>query len=125
MTAPSQPRSDIATMLMDRVGDAQLGLRTYERDWTWDDVVRESGARAALATALQDSHFPDAPCHIGVLLDNVADFVFWLGAAALVGVTVVGLNPTRGSADLAADIRQTFPDRRRPRVSAACRRPPR
>ena len=105
MTAPTPRRTDIATMLMDRVGDTRPGLRTRERDWTWDDVVRESAARAALATALQDSLFPDEPGHIGVLLDNVADFVFWLGGAALAGATVVGLNPTRGSGDLAADIR--------------------
>ena len=105
MTAPPPHRTDIATMLMDRVGDTRPGLRTRERDWTWDDVVRESAARAALATTLQESLFPDEPCHIGVLLDNVADFVFWLGGAALAGATVVGLNPTRGSADLAADIR--------------------
>lgn len=105
MTAPTPRRTDIATMLFDRVGDTRPGLRTRERDWTWDDVVRESAARAALATALQDSLFPDEPGHIGVLLDNVADFVFWLGGAALAGATVVGLNPTRGSADLAADIR--------------------
>ena len=93
MTAPTPRRTDIATMLFDRVGDTRPGLRTRERDWTWDDVVRESAARAALATALQDSLFPDEPCHIGVLLDNVADFVFWLGVAALAGATVVGLNP--------------------------------
>ena len=105
MTAPTPRRTDIATMLFDRVGDTRPGLRTRERDWTWDDVVRESAARAALATALQDSLFPDEPGHIGVLLDNVADFVFWLGGAALAGATLVGLNPTRGSADLAADIR--------------------
>ena len=76
MTAPTPRRTDIATMLMDRVGDTRPGLRTRERDWTWDDVVRESAARAALATTLQESLFPDEPCHIGVLLDNVADFVF-------------------------------------------------
>ncbi|MDY6997403.1 MAG: AMP-binding protein [Actinomycetota bacterium] len=92
-------------MLIDRIGDQHLGLRTYDRDWTWDEVVAESAARAELATVLRDNGFPDEPCHIGVLLDNVADFVFWLGGAALAGVTVVGLNPTRGSAELAADIR--------------------
>ncbi len=31
--------------------------------------------------------------------------MFWLGAGALAGATVVGLNPTRGAHDLAADIR--------------------
>ena len=98
-------RADIATMLLDRLGDEHPGLRTRDRDWTWDEVVRESAARATLATALRTESFGTAPFHIGVLLDNVPDVVFWLGGAALAGATVVGLNPTRGSSALAADIR--------------------
>lgn len=98
-------RADIAAMLLDRVGDDHPGLRTREQTWTWDEVVAESAARAALATALQAESFAAAPFHIGVLLPNVPDFVFWLGAGALAGATIVGLNPTRGAADLAADIR--------------------
>ena len=94
-------RDDIASMLLDRLGDGRTGLRTRGRGWTWDEVVRESAARGALATALRD---PEQPFHIGVLLDNTEDFVFWLGGAALAGATIVGLNPTRGPADLAADI---------------------
>ncbi|MFF0547008.1 AMP-binding protein [Nocardia thailandica] len=93
-------RTDIATLLLDRLGDRRLGLRTRDADWTWDEVVRESAARAELARALRR----DGPFHIGILLDNVPDFVFWLGAAALAGATVAGLNPTRGDAQLAADI---------------------
>ena len=46
-------RDDIATMLLDRLGDEHTGLRTRERDWTWDEVVRESAARGALASALR------------------------------------------------------------------------
>ncbi|ORA48640.1 acyl-CoA synthetase [Mycolicibacterium chubuense] len=98
-------RTDVATMLLDRRGDRHPGLRTRERQWSWDEVVAESAARARLATALHHQRSDDAPFHIGVLLDNVPDFVFWLGGAALAGATVVGLNPTRGASDLAADIR--------------------
>ena len=97
--------TDIAAMLLDRVGDQRPGLRIRDHDWTWDEVVGESAARASLARALRDENFSTAPFHIGVLLDNVPDFVFWLGGAALAGATVVGLNPTRGSDGLAADIR--------------------
>ena len=92
---------DVASMLLARLGDERLGLRTHDRDWTWDEVVGESAARAGLARQLR---IP-GPFHVGVLLENVPDFVFWLGAAALAGAAVVGLNPTRGGADLAADIR--------------------
>ncbi|OBA99604.1 acyl-CoA synthetase [Mycolicibacterium fortuitum] len=94
-------RTDIASLLLDRVGDQHLGLRTRDRDWTWDEVVAESAARGALAEAMR----VDGPLHIGVLLDNVPDFLFWLGGAALVGATIVGINPTRGAAELAAEIR--------------------
>ncbi|MEC3914697.1 AMP-binding protein [Nocardia sp. CDC160] len=94
-------RGDIASMLMDRVGDRRIGLRTREGEWTWDAVVRESAARGEVARELRW----EGPFHVGVLLDNVPDFVFWLGAAALVGATVVGINPTRGDAQLEADIR--------------------
>ena len=89
-------------MLLDRRGDNRLGLRTREHDWTWDDVVAESAARAGLARARLAG---SAPPHIGVLLPNVADFVFWLGAAALAGHVVVGINPTRGDTEMAAEIR--------------------
>ncbi|CAN5628073.1 AMP-binding protein [soil metagenome] len=95
----------VASMLLTRAGDRRLGLRTREQDWTWDAVVGESAARAALATSLRRTAFPDEPFHIGVLLPNVPDFLFWLGGAALAGATIVGINPTRGAADLAADIR--------------------
>ncbi|GGN93493.1 AMP-binding protein [Nocardia rhizosphaerihabitans] len=98
---PGAPRADIASMLLDRLGDQRLGLRTRDTGWTWDAVVHESAARAELARTLRR----DGPFHIGVLLDNVPDFVFWLGAAALAGATVAGLNPTRGTTQLAADVR--------------------
>lgn len=94
-------RNDIAGMLLDRLGDHHPGLRTRQRDWTWDEVVRESAARASLASALRR----DGPFHVGVLLENVEDFVFWLGAGALAGAVIVGINPTRGDAELAAEIR--------------------
>ncbi|MGV0734909.1 AMP-binding protein [Mycobacterium syngnathidarum] len=94
-------RTDIASLLLDRVGDQHLGLRTRDRDWTWDEVIAESAARGALAQAMRI----DGPLHIGVLLDNVPDFVFWLGGAALAGATIVGINPTRGAAEMAAEIR--------------------
>ncbi|MGH3725224.1 MAG: AMP-binding protein [Mycobacterium sp.] len=97
------PRADIATMLLDRIGDSHLGLRTRERDWTWDEVVGESAARGALARKLRAA----GPFHIGVLLENVPDFVFWLGGAALTGATIIGINPTRGAAEMAAEIRHT------------------
>lgn len=94
-------RATIAEMLLDRLGDEHLGLRTRNEDWTWDETVRESAARGALALAKRRT----GPFHIGILLENVPDFLFWLGGAALSGATVVGINPTRGAAELEAEIR--------------------
>lgn len=94
-------RNTIAEMLLDRVGDEHLGLRTRERDWTWDEVVRTSAACGELARTLR----VDGPFHIGVLLENVPEFLFWLGGAALTGATIAGINTTRGAAELAAEIR--------------------
>ena len=96
-----EPREDIASLLLDRLGDERLGLRTRDQDWTWDEVVRESAARGALAADLRHH----GPFHIGVLLDNVPDFLFWLGGAALSGATIVGINPTRGNQELAGEVR--------------------
>lgn len=84
MPTTDQNRDHIAAMLLDRRGDTHPGLRTRENNWTWDEVVAESITRAGLGRKLLDDE-PDMAPHIGVLLPNVADFVFWLGAAALAG----------------------------------------
>ena len=48
---------------------------------------------------------PAEPRHFGVLLDNVPEYLFLLGGAALSGRALVALNPTRRGAELARDIR--------------------
>ncbi|MGP4022389.1 AMP-binding protein [Actinomadura sp. 3N407] len=93
----------IADLLLARLNDDRPGLRSRERTWTWDEVVRESAARASLARALRR----DGPFHIGVLLENVPEYVLWLGAAALSGATIVGVNPTRTGAYLEQEVRHT------------------
>ena len=66
----------------------------------------EIAARAASRAALfRHRHRPGAEPHIGVLLENSDEFVFWLEAAALAGAALVGVNPTRRGAELARDIR--------------------
>jgi fatty-acyl-CoA synthase len=95
-------RTTVAQLLLDRVGDQRPGLRTRDQSWTWDQVVGESAARAAVAQRLRI----DGPFHIGVLLENVPDYGFWLGAAALCGAAIVGVNPTRRGADLEQEIRR-------------------
>jgi fatty-acyl-CoA synthase len=44
---------------------------------------------------------------VGVLLENVPEFSFWLAAAALGRFVLVGLNATRRGEEMAADVRAT------------------
>ncbi|WP_369199664.1 AMP-binding protein [Streptomyces sp. PU-14G] len=97
------PHETIADLLLARAGDRHPGLLTRERNFTWDEVVAQSAARAALARSLRT----EGPFHIGVLLENVPEYVFWLGGAALSGATVVGINPTRRGAYLEQEVRHT------------------
>jgi len=93
--------STVRAQLLARAGDERPGLLFEDRAWTWDEVVHESCARAAL---LSDLLPRDRPPHVGLLLDNVPEFAFLLGGAALGGHVVVGLNTTRRGAALATDI---------------------
>ncbi|MFS3127032.1 AMP-binding protein [Nocardioides sp. Bht2] len=94
----------LAELLWSRRDDAEGGVRFGAERWSWAEVVTESVRRARLIDELRTG--PGA-VHLGVFLENVPDYVFWLGAAALSGSVVVGVNPTRRGADLAADIRHT------------------
>lgn len=89
-----------------RVGDEKEGLRFEGRSWTWDEIVGEAATRAAL---LQSYSPGDGRTqrHVGVLLQNVPDFVFWLLAIGLSGDVIVGINPTRRGTALAHDIEHT------------------
>lgn len=96
-------RRTVADLLLDRLGDEHPGLLSHDRSWSWDEVVHESAARADLARSLR----VEGPFHIGVLLDNVPEFVLWLGGASLAGASIVGINSTRRGADLEAEVRHT------------------
>ncbi|MFC9974767.1 AMP-binding protein [Spirillospora sp. NPDC127200] len=100
------PDAIFAELLLDRAADDRTGLRFEDGARTWAEVVAAASARAALLPELCPRP-PDRPRHVGVLLENVPEYVFWIGAAALAGATVVGINPTRRGAELAADVRHT------------------
>ena len=88
----------IASVLAERASDDGVGLLFEDESWTWREVVAECAARAATFEPGQ---------HVGVLLENVPEFVFILGGAALAGAVVVGLNPTHSPSELERDIRHT------------------
>ncbi|MFZ2510878.1 MAG: AMP-binding protein [Gordonia sp. (in: high G+C Gram-positive bacteria)] len=74
-----------------------------DADWfiSWHDHLAASAQRATALRRLLD---PSRPPHVGVLLPNVPEFSFLFGAAAMGGGVLVGLNPTRRGAALAADV---------------------
>ncbi|CAM3346248.1 AMP-binding protein [Nocardioides dubius] len=98
-----------AEIVRSRAGDDKTGLRFEESSWTWAEVIEESAARAALLAELVPQP-ADRQVHIGVLLENVPDFVFWIGGGALAGAVVVGINATRSGPELASDIRHADVD---------------
>ena len=72
----------VRAQLLARAGDARPGLLAGDEAWTWDEVVRQSCARTSL---LADLLPRGRPPHVGLLLDNVPEFAFLLGGAALGG----------------------------------------
>jgi fatty-acyl-CoA synthase len=74
-----------------------------DETWTWAEYAQACADRASALVGLRQP----GPFHVGVLLDNVPEFPMWLGAAALSGATVVGINPTRRGRELERDITHT------------------
>ncbi len=95
------PRATCADLVRARADDAGVGLRFEGREWTWAEVVAEMEVRARWLEASMG----DGPPHVGVLLDNVPEYLFLLGGAALAGCVLVGINPTRRGYELARDVR--------------------
>lgn len=91
-------------LLLARRDDRRPGLLFEDQALSWSEVVAQGCDRAAALRELLDD---DRPPHVGVLLENTPDFLLTLGAAALGGLVVVGLNPTRRGEGLAGDVRRT------------------
>ncbi|WP_433473969.1 AMP-binding protein [Spirillospora sp. CA-142024] len=88
-----------AELVAARGDDDRTGLCFEDRSWTWREVVEESRRRALFVRDLDG--------HAGLFLENGPEHLFWLLGAALAGVPVVELNPTRRGAELARDITHT------------------
>lgn len=90
-------------MIRRRRVDQHTALLDESGRWTWADHAQASATRAAVARARRRP----GPFHIGYLMENVPELSFWLGAGAVAGATLVGVNSTRRGAELATDIRHT------------------
>jgi fatty-acyl-CoA synthase len=91
-----------ADLLVARADDDHPAILFEDDTITYRAFIAEAAARAAL---LADSR-RDGPFHVGVLLENVPEYLYWIAGAAFAGAAVVGINPTRG-AELAHDVRHT------------------
>jgi len=102
--AAAAPPADTAARLVRlRAGDDSTGVLFEGQAWTWREVVAESELRAELLVSLRR----EGPFHVGVLLENIPEYLFLLAGAALAGAVIVGVNPTRRGEELATDIGRT------------------
>lgn len=90
-------------LLLARADDDSPALFFEQQQWSWRELVQACCERAAAFLAWRRP----GPFHVGVLLENVPEYLFLSGAAALSGATLVGINPTRRGAGLQRDIRHT------------------
>ncbi len=93
----------IDELIRRRAGDHRTGLLFEDRRWTHDEVVAAQSQRAAVLLSLRRP----GPFHVALLLDNVPEYVFWMGGAALAGAVLVGGNPTHRGDELARDLSHT------------------
>jgi fatty-acyl-CoA synthase len=95
----------LADLLRRRAADPadaeRIYLRCEDDRVTFVETYRHAARWANLLRALRD---PTRPFHVGLLLENRPEFVYAELGAALAGAVVVGLNPTRRGAHLAADV---------------------
>jgi len=90
-------------IVLERRGDPNPAILFEDESFTYDEYVKACCERASLLLSMRR----DGPLHVGVLLDNVPEFPIWLGAVAIAGGVLVGINPTRRGAGLAHDIQHT------------------
>ncbi len=90
-------------LIRKRADDGAVGLRYEDRSWTHAEVVAAQAERAALLARRRSP----GPFHVALLLDNVPEYLFWLGAASLAGAVAVGANPTHRGDELARDLAHT------------------
>lgn len=108
MTSVGVDPVTFADLVRSRADDDSIAVKFDDRTWTYREWCGEVATRAAWWRSVMASRPDGTPPHIGILLDNTPEFTMWLGAAAVTGAAIVGINPTRRGAELERDI--TFTD---------------
>jgi fatty-acyl-CoA synthase len=94
----------LGAKLLDLRNSDRVALLYEDRQWTYHELVQEGCLRASWFNQLGTSM---SPPHVGVLLNNVPDYIFWLAAGALSNVVIVGINSTYRGTQLAQLIDHT------------------
>jgi fatty-acyl-CoA synthase len=94
----------VADIFRQRADSDVDALRFGDQTWTYRQLAAEASRRCALLSGRLE---PGRPPHVGVLLDNVPDYLFWLTAGALSGSVIVGINSTYRGDQLGQLIRHT------------------
>jgi fatty-acyl-CoA synthase len=109
--APGQaplPAPTAAALLRTNADDPErrdrIAIRFEDRTWTHGEFFAESCRWANLFLERLD---PARPKHVAVLMDNIPEYLFAFGGAALAGATVVGANHTRRGEHLRHDLEHT------------------
>ncbi|HEY2427507.1 MAG TPA: AMP-binding protein, partial [Acidimicrobiales bacterium] len=109
--APGQapmPAPNAAALLRRNAGDDGFrdrpAVRFEDRVWTHAEYVAESARWANLFLRHRKA---GEPFHVAVLLDNIPEYLFAFGGAALAGATLVGINHTRRGVHLLHDFTHT------------------
>ena len=100
MDAPAEALPTVRDLVLRRADDDSLAMLFEEEQYTYREFTAGCIARARLLLERRS----DGPFHVGALLDNGLEYSMLLGAAAVAGAAVVGINPTRQGAELARDI---------------------
>lgn len=93
----------VAHIFLGLKGVGKPCLLYEEKVWSGDALLKECSARAHYILVNK----PRGEFHVGLLLDNIPDYIFWIGACALAGAKYVALNCTRTGADLGRDVAHT------------------
>ena len=94
----------VSALVKARAEDDRPALLFEGQEWSWREHTSEASARAAWYSTQRPT---EGPPHIGVMLENVPEYSFWLAAAALGRFVLVGLNATRRGEQLLDDVRNT------------------
>jgi fatty-acyl-CoA synthase len=96
-----------ASSMFLRFDDARVTYAEYYAECVrWANLLLTIKGQAPVGPTAQAAHGA-APFHVGVLLDNIPDYFYALGGAALAGAVIVGINNTKRGAHLARDIAYT------------------